>query len=82
MARSAQRLGRSQDAECYAEVAGRVRDGFNKRFLNPQTAKYESETQTSYVLPLAFGLVPDDLRSKVVQKLVTDIMVQHHGISP
>jgi alpha-L-rhamnosidase len=79
MARSAQRLGRSQDAEHYAEVADRVRDGFNKRFLNPQTAKYESETQTSYVLPLAFGLVPDDLRSKVVQNLVTDIMVQHHG---
>ena len=79
MARSAQRLGRSQDAQHYAEVARRIREGFNKRFLNPQTGKYESETQTSYVLPLAFGLVPDRVRSKVVENLVTDIIVRHHG---
>jgi alpha-L-rhamnosidase len=79
MARTAQRLSKPEDKEHYAEVAAKVREGFNKRFLNPQTAKYESETQTSYVLPLAFGLVPEDLRPKVIQNLVDDIMVQHHG---
>jgi len=79
MARTAQRLDKSEDQEHYAEAAANIRVGFNKRFLNPRTATYESETQTSYVLPLAFGLVPDDLRPKVVQNLVNDIMVQHHG---
>lgn len=79
LARAANRLGHSADAASYSAVAARIRDAFNRRFLNPQTAKYESETQTSYVLPLAFGLVPDDLRPKVLQNLVDDIMVQHHG---
>jgi alpha-L-rhamnosidase len=79
MARTAQRLGKTEDAQHYIEAAAEIREGFNNRFLNPQTAKYESETQTSYVLPLAFGLVPDDLRAKVIQNLVDDIMVRHNG---
>jgi alpha-L-rhamnosidase len=79
MARTAQRLGRAEDEKQYADVAAKIRESFNNRFLNRQTAKYESETQTSYVLALAFGLVPEDLRPKVIQNLVDDIMVQHHG---
>jgi len=79
MARTAQRLGRAEDEKQYADVAAKIFQGFNNRFLNRQTAKYESETQTSYVLALAFGLVPEDLREKVIQNLVDDIMVQHHG---
>ena len=47
--------------------------------FNPQTAQYESATQASYVLPLAFGLVPEESRPRVIQNLVDDIMVQHHG---
>ena len=31
------------------------------------------------MLPLAFGLVPDESRPRVIQNLVDDIMVQHHG---
>ncbi len=79
MAHSAGRLGRSADGKHYAAEAGRIRQGFNQRFLNRETARYESSTQTSYVLPLAFGLVPEDLRGRVVQNLVDDIMVEHHG---
>jgi alpha-L-rhamnosidase len=79
MARTAQRLGKAENEKQYTEVAAKIREGFNNRFLNRQTAKYGSETQTSYVLALAFGLVPEDLRPKVIQNLVDDIMVQHHG---
>ena len=81
MARTAARLGKTDDEGHYAELADKIRDGFNKRFFNSQTAQYESATQTSYVLPLAFGLVPDDSRPRVIQNLVDDIMVKHHGYS-
>jgi alpha-L-rhamnosidase len=81
MARAAQRLGRTEDEKHYTDLAARIRDGFNKRFFNPQAAQYESATQTSYVLPLAFGLVPDQVRPRVIQNLVDDIMVQHQGYS-
>ena len=79
MARAAQRLGKTEDEKHYTDLAAKIRDGFNRRLFNPQTAQYESATQTSYVLPLAFGLVPEDSRPRVIQNLVDDIMVQHHG---
>ena len=79
MARAAQRLGKTEDEKHYTDLAARIRDGFNQRLFNPQTAQYESATQASYVLPLAFGLVPEESRPRVIQNLVDDIMVQHHG---
>jgi alpha-L-rhamnosidase len=79
VARAAERLGKTEDKEHYAEAAAKIREGFNKRFLDRQSAKYESQTQTSYVLPLAFGLAPEDLRSKLIQNLVDDIMIQQRG---
>jgi len=50
-------------------------------FREGETAQYEGATQTSYVLPLAFGLVPDESRPRVIQNLVDDIMIQHQGYS-
>src|SRR5262249_4392777 len=79
MARAAARLGNKADEQHYSELAARVRDAFNQRFFHSQNAQYESATQTSYVLPLAFGLVPDESRPRVVQNLVNDIVVEHHG---
>jgi alpha-L-rhamnosidase len=81
MARTAQRLGKTEDEQHYSDLAAKIREGFNRRLFNPQTAQYEGATQTSYVLPLAFGLVPEESRAKVVQNLVDNIMVQHHGYS-
>jgi alpha-L-rhamnosidase len=81
LARAAQRLGEKEDEAHYTDLATRIRDGFNRRFFNPQTAQYEGATQTSYVLPLAFGLAPDEFRPRVIQNLVDDIMIQHHGYS-
>ena len=40
---------------------------------------YESETQCSYVLPLAFGLVPEEHRPAVIDNLVDEILVEHQG---
>ncbi len=58
VARAAGLLGKDDDAKQFGDLADRVKAGFNARFFNPKTNKYESETQASYVFPLAFGLVP------------------------
>ncbi len=81
MARVAHRLGNLDDEKRYSDLAAKIRYGFNQRFFNAQRAQYESSTQTSYVLPLAFGLVPDESRPRAIQNLVDDIMVQHQGYS-
>ena len=79
MARTAQRLGKTQDQEHYAEIASKICDGFNQRLFDRSTAQYDSGTQTSYVLPQAFGMVAEEFRSRVIQNLIDDIMVKHRG---
>ncbi len=77
--RAARLLGRSHDEEYFRQLADKVRKGFNQRFFDSQSARYESETQSAYVLPLAFGLVPRERRSAVVANLVDDVINRHHG---
>ena len=79
VARAARLLGKSGDAAQFADLADKVKAGFNARFFNPKTNRYESETQGSYVFPLAFGLVPEDHRQAVVANLVDEIQVKHKG---
>jgi alpha-L-rhamnosidase len=79
VARAARLLGKADDAKYFADLADKVKAGFNKRFFDPKTDKYESETQGAYVFPLAFGLVPENHKDAVVANLVDEIMVKHKG---
>lgn len=77
--RLAKLLGKPADEKLFIALAARVKEGFNKRFLNPKAGKYESDTQCAYVVPLAFGLVPAEKRDAVIRRLIDDIMVKNKG---
>jgi len=79
MARAARRLNKANDEKQFLEMAEQVKTAFNQRFLDPATGKYEGGTQCSYVLPLAFGLVPPGTRKAVIDHLVNDILVTNQG---
>jgi len=79
LAQVAEVLGRSGDKEHYLDLAARIKPAFNQQFFDPQTGSYESRTQTSYVLPLAFGLFPPERRQDLIDNLVHDILVEHKG---
>ncbi|MDY7102159.1 MAG: family 78 glycoside hydrolase catalytic domain [Actinomycetota bacterium] len=71
-------VGDDEGAEVYAARAGELRDLFNEVFLDAEAGLYrtpevEEYRQTSNILPLAFGLVPDDAVDDVVANLVADI---------
>jgi alpha-L-rhamnosidase len=72
-------LGRTKDEVYFADLAEKIKSGFNMRFFDPHANTYESVTQCSYVLPLAFGLVPPENRDLVIENLVEDIMVKQNG---
>jgi alpha-L-rhamnosidase len=72
-------LGNAEDQHRFQDRAEKTAAGFRRRFFCSQSNKYESKTQCSYVLPLAFGLVPEDRRAAVVANLVDDILALHHG---
>ncbi len=66
------------DAARYDELQQKIRSDFNSRFLGRDFVYREKDgdpfTQTAQILPLAFGLVPDDQRAAVAGRLVDDIV--------
>ena len=72
-------LGKTSEKQKYKALADKIKEAFNSRFLDTTKCKYWSETQCSYLLPLAFGMVPDKFREDVVKNLVEDIMIKNKG---
>ena len=72
-------LGKTDDARAFREQAEKIKTGFNEKFLDRDRGLYSNGTQTSCVLPLAFGLVPDDLRETIFNHLVNKIENDTHG---
>lgn len=79
MARSATLLNKKVDAKDFRDLAARMRAAFNKTYLDSMTGEYSNGSQTSSILPLAFGMVPESSRKKVVEMLVQNIKVKSKG---
>ncbi|MFL6331968.1 MAG: family 78 glycoside hydrolase catalytic domain [Pyrinomonadaceae bacterium] len=79
---AARALDRPQDAARYDELFKKIRADFNARFLGPGGFYREKETdpfvQSAQIFPLAFGLVPEDKRAEVANRLADDI-IKHRG---
>lgn len=81
MQRIATLLGYEDDALYYSQLHVLRSDFFIRTYLDPSTGKTrffsdgkEVDTQTSYVLPLAFDIVPDSLRSTITSNLLRSII--------
>ena len=79
MTRVAKLLNKPKDETHFAELAEKIKAGFNKRFFKPEENKYATGTQTCYVLPLAFGMVDEARRKAVAANLAHDVMVNRKG---
>lgn len=55
--------GKPEDVAEYNALAATVKAAFIKRFFKPDTNQFDNGTQTSSVLPLAFGLCSATIRS-------------------
>jgi alpha-L-rhamnosidase len=79
MARYAKLTGRAADAGEFDSLAAQVKDAFVKRWFKPEEGRFDNGTQTSNVLPLAFGMVPEDKRGAVLESLVRKIEVESNN---
>ena len=79
MARYATLLDKESDAKSFDGLASRVKEAFNRTYFNKATATYSNGSQTSSVLPLAFGMVPVSERQSVADALVRKIEEQNKG---
>ncbi|MGH8024175.1 MAG: alpha-L-rhamnosidase C-terminal domain-containing protein, partial [Limisphaerales bacterium] len=67
-------LDKPSGAAHFAGLASNLKTAFNEKFLNRNLGRYNNGSETSDVLPLAFDLVPDDMRKRIFDHLVNKIM--------
>jgi len=76
MAKTARVLGKEENAERYEQLFENIRAAFQREFVTPQ-GRVTSDTQTAYVLALAFDLLPEAQRDKAVRRLADDVRGFH-----
>ena len=82
VSRTAGMMGDSQDARHYKDVAAKVAENFNDQLLNRDSGQYgANRTQAGQVMPLAVGMVPDDMRPAVEQALLQEIIENKNRLS-
>jgi alpha-L-rhamnosidase len=71
-ANAAEVIGKKNDAKKYNQLFEQIKERFNKKFV-ADDGKIASDTQTAYVLALAFDLLPEGKREIAIQRLVDNI---------
>ncbi len=62
-------IGEEADAKAYEDLFGRIRLAFQKAFVK-DNGRIRGDSQTAYLLGMAFGLLTDDQYKKAGQRLV------------
>lgn len=64
--------GNNADIPAYQSMLAEVKVAFNRKFFDEETARYDNNTVTANLIPLAFGIVPEgremDVMSNIVEK--------------
>ena len=70
--------GREEDSRELERLFARIRDAFDRAYVQPD-GRIEGDTQTVYLLALAFDLLPEEKRPLAAERLVEDIVEKRHG---
>jgi alpha-L-rhamnosidase len=72
LARSAQALGKADDARAYRDLFERIKVAWNREYVT-SSGRLSSNTQTAYALALEFHLLPDAQRADAGQRLAANV---------
>jgi alpha-L-rhamnosidase len=70
MAHFADLLGRGNDADFFRNEITTVTTAYNAKYLDVSTGRYDHNTVTANILPLAFGMVPTGLEQSVFANII------------
>jgi len=73
MSKVASVLDKNEDKEYFDQLANKIKDDFNLKFFNQETGNYWDGRQGANIFPLAFGMVPENKRSKLIENIIAGI---------
>lgn len=68
-------LNRNDDSEYFKILASVIRDKYNCTFLDTLSANYDDGSQMANSFPLYLGIVPENLKARVLDNLINDIVL-------
>ncbi len=74
LAEAAKLFGKAGDYKTYTALALKIKDAFNKKYLDTATGIYSTGLQTELSVPLFWGLVPEKMKSKVAASLAKRVI--------
>lgn len=69
LAKAAKILNNEADYQKYSALATKITSAINAKYLNQETGIYGTGLQTELSAPLFWGIVPENLKAKVVENL-------------
>ena len=70
-------LGNQHDQQYFTRLANNIKQAYNQTYLNTETGNYNDGSQMANAFPLFLGIVPPEVKQKVLDQLVNDIVVTH-----
>ncbi len=67
------------DIPGFQELAGKIRDAYNRTYFNTDSARYDNNTVTANILSLQLGLVPEGFEAALFENIVQKTEVDFGG---
>jgi alpha-L-rhamnosidase len=78
LAKAAKLFERHEDYQYYRNLADKIKNAINSKYLNRTTGMYGTGLQTELSAPLYWGIVPEDLKQKVASNLAARVAADHY----
>lgn len=80
LSKAAKLLGKNADHEKYNKLTNIIRNAINKKYLDEASGIYGSGFQTELSVPLQWGIVPDQLKTKVAANLAKRVEADNNHV--
>ena len=72
-------LGKTQDVAMFQADIIVITKAYNNKYLDRKTGQYDNGTVTANILPLAFGMVPEEMEEKVFGNIIDKTVKEFGG---
>lgn len=80
LSKAAELFDKTDDHAHYEQLAQKIKDAINAKYLNKETGIYGDGLQTELCMPLFWGVVPDELKAKVAKNLADRVIADNHHL--